>query len=873
MLYRSKVLLAVLGLSWAAHGGCRPTHPGAPSAPAGAAGALVAPSPSTGATVPASSAAVGAVWNDPACPSLRIALSGQKPAGEESSSDGPDTVRQAEKGQSCQLADDNLAAAGKAILAAAGRPRPALKSVAWDGQGALQYGKLIDDRFVLSPAEKDRLRSAGFVVPGRFQYSTFGWAFHELYQSQIPLYVSVDAILHAVYASNDKLIAALETDRLQPLLSQALQAMHCALAAIAATLPPDTARDADLYLTVARSLLAGAPVRSVLGSDGDAAGLVAQIDKHEGLRTLNLFGRARVVDLGVYAPRGHYDGALAPFFRAAMWLSRLELNLVSRSCRSSQPGATLDGAETPREVALALTLLQLAERGAALPAMALLDRSWTLLAGQREDVSLSDLQALRQKAGLPALPPASDATVAALRGAIGSGFQRTARLFPMPEGARDLPVIFTLLGPRVVPDTAALHLLVHDQIPNRHMPQAADLAYVLGHDRAKSLLTADLAQFPTLATHLDRARQLLSSRRAAATGDLYSAWLGAIAGLAQTPPGTLPSFMARPPFADLRVASTVAAFGQLRHNYVLLAGQEYGAAGCEIPDGFVDPAPAVYDALLEYARRGDTVLSELDPGDVVGARDYFARLSRTLRVLRTIVDDELAGRALSPDQRRFLSMVAEFHPPSTGGPATYTGWYFDLFRSRREEGLSDASFIADYYTSGHTAQVAYAGAGEPQLGFFVVDTGGPPRLMVGPVARAFSATGPTSARFSDADVSGPRVPKSAPWADSYTVAAPAIPPLTVEQQGRDFVVRSTRPLGPVTLTAMDHHRRPLRSVTLPVAEKDVTFRFPGGKPIEAVRVQIGSFVYVAVAHENAVEMSPINFTLPPPPAPPPAAEQ
>lgn len=780
---------------------------------------------------------------------------------EEGYDSGPDTVQQAEAGKSCQIADDNLASAGRAILSEVERRRslPALPRGPWDGKSRLRYEELISARYPLLPSERAQLQKNGFVVAERLTYSTYGWAYHELYQSQLPLYVSVDAILHAIYASNDKLLALVESERLAPLLQGVLQALHCGLADQAVSWPPEQARDADLYLTVARSLLAAAPVSSVLGSDAEAQALLAAIAKHEGLAELELFGRRRAIDLGAYQPRGHYDGKLAPYFLAVMWLSRLELNLLSRGCRSSQPGLQRDPSETPREAALALGLLDLAERTGAQSAIALFDRAFSLFAGKREDVSFADLAALRKRAGIAGPPSLQD--TAKLRAAIGSEFRRSARLHPMPPGVKDaeLPVIATLLGPRVVPDTSAIHLLVNDAVPNRHLLHAGDIAYVLGHDRGQSYLRADLAAFPSLPSALAAARtRLLGSLGGP---DLYSVWLGALTKLATPTTGVVPSFMAGEAFADLRINSTLAGFAQLRHNNVLLAGQEIGAAGCEIPDGYVDPVPAVYDALLEYSRRGAAVMATLDPSDALGTRAYFDRLSRTLRGLAAIVADELAGRALSPEQRRFISMVAEFHPPSTGGPATYSGWYFDLFRSRRDDGLADAALIADYYVSAETQQAAHLGVSAPQLGFFVVDTGGPPRLLVGPLARAFESVGTSAQRFRDADVE--RAPKIEPWTQSYRVAGLAEPPLVVEQRGDDFAVYSSRALGPVTLTALDHHRRPLRSITLPVGPKAVLFRFgPQGKrPIEAIKVRVGAFTHVAVAHENAIELSPIDFTL------------
>ena len=130
-----------------------------------------------------------------------------------------------------------------------------------------------------------------------------------------------------------------------------------------------------------------------------------------------------------------------------------------------------------------------------------------------------------------------------LKGAIGVDFQRTARLHPMPEGSTVLPAITTLLGPRVVADSAAFRPLVNSEVGGRYMIGSGDVAYVLGLDRGKAYLTEDLTKYPSLGGNLDVARGLVTS--APDAGDLYGAWLGAVRGVAAPVAslGVVPSFM------------------------------------------------------------------------------------------------------------------------------------------------------------------------------------------------------------------------------------------------------------------------------------------------------------------------------------------
>jgi hypothetical protein len=633
-------------------------------------------------------------------------------------------------------------------------------------------------------------------------------------------------VLDAIYAGNDSLIADVEDAQLAPALVQLLDALACALPAAAADYPKETVRDLDVYVAVARALVRGDAPASMFGDasvEAEATALVNRaIDARELART-PLFGRDRMIDFTAYTPRSHY-AATEPrkrYFRASMWLSRLELNLVSRSSRSSQPGELPDPRETPREDIDALALADLVGHAHQDTALAKLDRAWALFAGRREDISIAQLALLRTQANITSLTDPGAATK--LRAAIGDRFQRTARLHYMPDGSKILPAITTLLGPRVVPDAAATRPLVQGEVPGRENLGAADMAYALGHDRARDYLADERAKYPTLDRQLDVARGIvLHAPRG--SDDMYSAWLDAIAGLAQSPAGARPSFTATPAYADLRIDSALAAFGQLKHNFVLIAGESYFEGGCEIPDGYVEPAPATYDALIDYAKRGERAMAELDADGSLGARAYFARVGTILGVLRTIQTDELADRALTSDERSFLSMIAEMQPGTTGNAPSYTGWWFDMFRHRELDGLAAPDFIASYFTGG---TIAYLGATSPRVGIFVVDTGGAPRLAVGPVARAYEYHGEVQHRLDDAAGKALADAKRvAPWAASYTVAAPLEPDIYIRWEPGDekpITVRAQSDVGDVTIELYDHHRRALQKMTKHVKNGTTVF--------------------------------------------------
>ncbi|HWO23929.1 MAG TPA: DUF3160 domain-containing protein [Kofleriaceae bacterium] len=808
---------------------------------------------------------------------------------------GFEPKRAATSADVCDVADSNLARAEAAILA---RPKPAAGPAArpWDRKQPPARLSQIERRFGISAAERRQLQRDGFVVSARLAQPSWGWAFHEIYQSQLPIYVSADAILHAVYAAHDGLVARLEKDELLPRLRAMLAAMHCALPGLAPQLPGDAARDLDLYLAVARGLLADAEMGSALGDAAvarEARALIAKAKSAAGPEVRELFGRPRVIDFSQYQPRGHYTDDLEPYFRAAMWLSRLELNVVSRSSRSSAPGDAPDPRETPREAVDALALAELVAASGQGAELDRIEQVFALLAGRREDIPLPRLAELARAAGISDLR-APDAA-GKLRGAVGDKYQRTARIHPMPQGSTVLPAIATLLGPRITADTAALRPLAHSEVPDRHQIHGGDVAYMLGHDRGRAHLRADLARYPGLPAALDEARAIVA--KAPRGDDLYSAWLGAILALGKPAVGATPSFMATEAFADLRVSSAIAAYAQLRHNHVLIAGMAYGEGGCEIPDGYVEPAVAVYEAIAAYADLGARKVSLLAggapsaragsgapdarpdarpssgqaaeraaEGGPATPRAYFERLGAIARVLAAISRIELANQPLPIEAQRWLSMVVEMLPAGSDGRPTYTGWYFDLFADRTD-GIARPDLIADFFTAGDST--GYVGASEPRLGVFVVDTGGGPRAMIGPVARAYEhqRTGPrltdeAAQKLSDRD-------RVEPWAARYTAPAPPVPAfqarLDWETVGDDgfqvMAIDALEPIRSLTIQLLDHHRVPVAQVTRPIPKGKSKVRLP--KLREDQHVKIYGFIageFRATAEPcSCCDCSPMTF--------------
>jgi len=783
-----------------------------------------------------------------------------------------------EPADTCFVARDNIARAEQQSRLQ--KTTKAKRNKPWDGVKKPRYLDRIDDHLHLSSTEHRALRNNGFVVLDRLAYRSYPSAFHSIFQEQLPLYVGIDPILHAVFRGTERALERVERKRLLPALRSMLKKLRTTLKHSTSRWSAEIRSDLDIYLGVAWALHKDHAIDPSKLSLFGGSEAINELMGGDGLVEVSMFGRKRMIDFSQLQPRGHYTTPayhtenLAPYFSAVMWLSRLELNLVSRSSRSSQPGMVPNPAETPREARVAMALAELVTLSGATKELREFDRIYEEFAGYREDVSMSELSRLMRRArAKPTGPKAFEK----LKAAIGTGYRRTARTHFMPQGATELPVIATLLGPRIVPDIAPLTQLVHDKTSYRLTLGGADVAYLLGHDRAKTHLAKDLQKHTDLGPALRRGRAQLGLR-ARASKDIYGSWLRSILAISQPPRGVVPSFMRRTPYQDHRINSALVGYGQIRHAYVLLAAQGYDAYGCEIPDAYVEPLAGVFDALLTHVRRMKKYAKGWDG------------LLRVLTMLRSIVRTEVRGHALSEPQKRWLGMVAEHLPVGgfrdTGEPPKWTGWYFDMFEDREIGANRTPAFIADYFTLNNADKVAYLGAEGPRLGVFVIDVGGEPRAMVGPVAKGYEAFAPIKDRLND-ETALSYQHKSAKWRASFAIAPQADPDIGLEgriercgsKSSPEWRVglRSDTPLASVTIRLRDHHADPL---TLPLTvEVDSTWRAHSfALPLEVASshygveafdllvadpaIASGSFHYFTSPSVYAQQWGPDNTSLP-----------
>jgi len=647
----------------------------------------------------------------------------------------------------------------------------------------------------LNDAELAQLSQTGFVISQRQQFPSFASGYASIYADHLPLYVSADSLLNAIHKSYDDMLAALESTLLTQELDGLLAGMQQNLAANASGASADAVADSDVFLAVARSLLAGQRVAPVAG--GSAQLVQSLFDKaqaHSGVADVTLFGVTRKnEDFSQFEPRGHYTDSpqLSAYFRAMMWLGRIDLRLLETQEDGSQVFRR-------RQLEVAFLLRQLIDDNLR-PHFDRIDRSIAAFVGEPDYMLLSELDRLASDLGVGSvadLAPLSDERLAQAIIDGNYGAQRISSHIMINGGAvATLPLSrsFALLGQRYTVDSHVFSNVVYDRITSlRMMPNPLDAAFAaMQNDQAGSLLGKDLGRYDGYPEALARTRQMVDEHPPEFwSGSLYTLWLDSLRQLSPSVTSAADDAQTLFPVARTeawgrRLLNTqLASWAELRHDTILYAKQSYtGGPSCEFPDAYVDPYPSFYRALSAYGAHGLELLDALELGSAVPQvvatmRDHFTQVSFVADALGGIAENQRAGADLTPEMLAFLNEAVVVQR-ECGGDFLTSGWYKKLFWNISKATEFDPT-IADVHTepmdeAGNTVgRVLHVGTAAPRVMVVVADTCGGPRAYAGLVSAYREKVTENFERLTDEgwkDVVGKE--PEVPWLKD--VVAPAAP--------------------------------------------------------------------------------------------------
>ncbi len=623
-------------------------------------------------------------------------------------------------------------------------PSGAAAQLGYDPSQSVGLSTIQASALSLNSSELERLNDTGFAIAKNRQFPGFLYGYHSVYLEDLPVYVTADALMHAVHRSFDDILSDVESSMLIPELATMLNDMRTQLAK-----RPQTAatQDADFYLTVAAALLTGKQqTPHFKDQQGQVDAFVADAtEATTGISARTLFGVNRRFDFSQFKPRGHYTDspALSNYFRAMMWLGRIDFRLIETQDDGSQVFHR-------RQLEAAVTLQELMTKDAT--------HSWQRLeqvisgfVGEADSMTLPELNAYLDDVDVSSAEQLANKTDTELAQAIldgGYGTQRISShiMINGAPGGGTLPLssTFLLFGQRYVLDSHVFSNVVYDRVQRgkvkRMMPSTLDVAFAaLGNNDAIQLLQPELKQF-NYAEDLARVRILADNHPDAYwSANVYNTWLSSLRALSPTNDSdelaALPSVTRSDAWGRRILNAQLGSWAELRHDTILYAKQSYtGGASCEYPDAYVDPYPAFYARVAQLAETAETVLSGI--GFKRGV-EYFQHLGSVATTLQGMAEYQRAGTPYDAEQLAFINDAVQVED-GCGGIASANGWYAKLFYDAR--GYEWDPTIADVHTQptdeagAPVGRVLHVGTAAPRLMVTTIETCSGPRAYAGIVS-------------------------------------------------------------------------------------------------------------------------------------------
>ncbi len=338
--------------------------------------------------------------------------------------------------------------------------------------------------FRLNSEELTVFKQNGFVVSERLSGPSFASLFYSIYSGDLPVFVSSDALLHAWHRSYDAMLEELEENYLARSLDEILKGM-------AETIPQahnqygngvlgSSIIDADYFLAVARSLLAGKAVKTYLNQDTRVAQTLTAIEGQQ-LQEFNLFGRQREMDFSQFKARGHYEKseALKKYFQGMMWCGRVDLGIAGNPKEASE-----------RELGAAIILNNLLQQSGKFEQWQQFDKLIQTFVGRTDSMTFAQLGNLLEQvkikspADIKNLGMLKQLQADILASKLGlQNIRSDAYISPLGPEKIQLPRSFTVLGQKFVLDSWVTSKVVFDEIfwdgekVQRRVPTSLDIAF------------------------------------------------------------------------------------------------------------------------------------------------------------------------------------------------------------------------------------------------------------------------------------------------------------------------------------------------------------------------------------------------------------
>ena len=225
----------------------------------------------------------------------------------------------------------------------------------------------------------------------------------DIYNNDLPVFITSDAILHAFHCSYDEILKQTELRYLIDKVKNLLQNLHSSIPAFANRYQVSgdfdkAIRDVDVYLTVPLRFF-DPTVQPNYVENQPIVDSLYDFAMSEKLANVKLFSSvSREIDFSQFKPRGHYVDQqypqLANYFRAMMWFGRIELYLIAPNSFTPPPFE-----DVQRQAIISYLLSELIDYNNAKQDYEDIEAVIKSFVGEQDNVTLDNLYDLKTKAG------------------------------------------------------------------------------------------------------------------------------------------------------------------------------------------------------------------------------------------------------------------------------------------------------------------------------------------------------------------------------------------------------------------------------------------------------------------------------------------
>jgi uncharacterized protein DUF3160/flagellar hook capping protein FlgD len=563
--------------------------------------------------------------------------------------------------------------------------------VAWLDSVIIKYG--------LTPEEQDLLLTNGFMVTERNRAPHMIKVFSDVWHYDLPVFISSDAILHAMHMSYDEILKATEKRVLNTLFIEAMQnvadympQLHSSYASNEKMLP--MLKDVDVFTSVCLALLGQDAEPHYPANTATIQDLLALVDAKQAVNVKLFSTTPRKYDFSQFTVRGHYEGdpVLEKYFKAFMWMGRTEF-MLSKPVQQGVMEQT--DADIQRMTIDSYLLREAVSKSGAEEQFEKIETFLSFLIGSSDNITMAHLDELRMDAAISSPVDLLDMTnlerfQSILESKPFASQQINSQILmsdPMDPEQLEPPSAFLLMGQRFILDSYIFGSVVYDKIMHdgekvrRMLPSSMDVLFALGNNASAQFLQDEFQEYH-YAPYLTALRYLIDDYGEEYwNNSMYSMWLNSIRTL--NPPDDLeelPEFMNTAAWWQQKMNTQLASWSQLRHDNILYAKQSYsGGVSCSYPEGYVEPFPELYRRLALFGDAGDKLYSSF--GAEFGLDDmaaYFVSFSEIMRRLQGIAERELEGMQLTQTDIDFMQTMLKT-VQGCGDPGIIDGWYPELF--------------------------------------------------------------------------------------------------------------------------------------------------------------------------------------------------